>query len=280
MIATPKCDILITYIKKPHPEYSKTLSGHFFEVFDYYFLLKSKYNVKVWLPDVKQSDIRRVKVIITTRYTLEFEWNDLIIGDFNLIKVPVVLCVDNCYYYMRLYRNDFICDKFYGFACGDAKFLAGFEPENITLLADSRIYDFNKFNCNAIDYAKKVWPHIRRISNPQNRAFAHITKSCKSVSPELLSELIMREPNICIYSDYLEHPNATKEPILNFDFTKFIYTPIERKFDCSNRLVVECHIFGIPVEYWIQYTDKALELRRQNPSEFILHEDDAILSLI
>lgn len=278
MISSPPCDILITYIPKPSPSYSKTLSGHFFEVFDYYYLLKSKYRVCVWLPDIQSPN--EIKHIISARYSLEFDWNDLVVGDFKLIKVPQVLCVDNCYHFMALHRNMFACDKFYSFACGDSKFYPGQEPSGITLLADSRIYDFSKFNCEAIDYAKKVWPHIRRVQNPVSRAFAHITSSCKSVSPELLGELILRNPNIYIYSDYLVHPNASKTPVLDFDFTKFIYTPIPRKFDCSNRLVIECFIFGIPVEYWIQYTDEALELRRQNPSEFVLRKDDSILDIL
>lgn len=278
MIIAPQCDILITYIPKPSPSYSKTLSGHFFEVFDYYYLLKTKYSVNIWLPDIQSAD--EIKHIITARYSLEFDWNDLIIGNFKLIKVPVVLCVDNCYHFMALHRNMFLCNKFYSFACGDAKFCAGSEPPNIELLADSRIYDFSKLNCNSIDYAKKVWPHIKRTENPQNRAFAHITSSCKSVSQELLSELILRNPNICIYSDYLNHPQATKVPVLDFDFTKFIYTPIPRKFDCSNRLIIECFIFGIPVEYWISYRDESLELRRCNPSEFILRRNDSILDIL
>lgn len=280
LIANLKCDILITYIPKPSPHYSKTLSGHFFEIFDYYFLLRNYCKVQIWLPEVRSIDIPRILKIINARYQEPFNENDVVVGDFKLIKVPRVLCVDNCYHFMALHRNIFACDKFYSFACGDSKFYAGSEPENIVLLADSRIYDFSKFNCEAIDYAKKVWPHLRRVEKPQDRAFAHITSSCKSVSPELLSELILRNPNIYIYSDYLEHPNASKTPVLDFDFTKFIYTPIPRKFDCSNRLVTECHIFGIPVEYWIQYTDEALELRRQNPSEFVLREDDSILDIL
>lgn len=280
MIANLKCDILITYIPKPSPHYSKTLSGHFFEIFDYYFLLRNYCKVNVWLPEVRNSDIPKIKAIMETRYIPKFDWDDLVIGDFKLIKVPVVLCVDNCYHYMKLYRNMFACKKFYSFACGDAKFFAGSEPENIILLADSRIYDFTKLNCEVIDYVKRVYPGIKRCKNPANRAFAHITKSCKSISQELLGELTMHEPNICIYSDYLVHPNVTKEPVLDFNFTKFIYTPIERKFDCSNRLVIECFIHNIPVEYWIQYTDNSLELRRQNPQEFIMKNDDTLTSII
>lgn len=276
MIFSPPCDILITYIPKPSPHYSKTLSGHFFEIFDYYYLLRNYSKVQIWLPEVRGIDIPRILKIINTRYQEPFNENDLVVGDFKLIKVPAVLCVDNCYHYMKLHRNMFACEKFYSFACGDSKFFAGLEPENIILLADSRIYDFNKFNCEAINYVKKVYPGIKRCKNPVNRAFAHITKSCKAISQELLGELTMREPNICIYSDYLVHPNVTKEPILDFNFTKFIYTPIERKFDCSNRLVIECFIHNIPVEYWIQYTDNSLELRRQNPQEFVMQKDDEI----
>lgn len=275
MILKPNCEILLTYIPKPL-KYTESISGHLFELFDYYLFLRKYTPVKIYIPENNNGIIQKIQ----KRYNEVIKIEDVIFGGYDLIKCKNIICVDNCNYFLNLYRSKYITNNFYVFACGDAKFNPGSEPKDIILLADSRIYDFSKFNCKAIDYTKCVYPNIRQTLPKSTREFAHITKACKSIDNTLYQELVLKYPNIVIYSDYLYGENITREPIFDFSFSKFIYTPIPRQFDCSNRLVTECAILGIPVEYWISYYDKALEIRRSEPLKYVLNENDKILSIL
>lgn len=280
MILNPHCDILITFTKKHLRQYyTNAVSGHLFELFDYYLHLKTKCNVKMWIPE----DFDKAALLskLKTRYTADFDPNDLIAGyDYKLIKAPIILCVDNCYHFINEYRKSYLCDKFFTFACGDAYFNAGKEPKNIITLADPEVYDFGAFNCETIEYVKKVNPQIKKALGA--RPFAHVTKNCKSLNSNLLGELFLKYPDIVIYSDYLpQSDNIVREPIFDFSFSKFVYTPIERHFDCSNRLITECALLDIPVDYFcIDYIDKGLQPRKNNPLGYVLQNNDPIFEIL
>ena len=280
MILTPHCDILITFTKKHLRQYyTSAVSGHLFELFDYYLHLRNFCKCKMWIPE--DFDKPKLLSLLKSRYSAEFNEDDLIAGyDYKLIKAPIILCVDNCYHFIKEHRKSYLCDKFFTFACGDAYFETGAEPPNIITLADSAVYDFSKFNCEVIEYAKKVNPQIKK--SPGTKPFAHITKNCKSISSNLLSELLLKYPDIIIYSDYLpQNDNIIREPIFDFSFGKFVYTPIQRHFDCSNRLITECALLGIGVDYFcIDYIDRGLEPRKNNPLGYVLQNDDLIYGIL
>lgn len=244
-----------------------------FEVFDYYWILKNAgISAKIWIPENQNPEY--IRYILNKHYSVGFDWGDIILGyNYDIVKVPVVLNVDDCHYFLEKNRRNFLCERFYNFACGDSYFSPRDLPE-ITTLSDRRIYKVGQH------YAKKVLPYLRRSSNRVSE-FAHITKNCKSLPKEILSELILKYPNIYIYSDYLMCQNSSKTPIFDFGFEKYIYTPVSRGFDCSPRLLVECSILKIPVEYFcIDYEDPGLEIRRSNPLDYILNENDEIIGIL
>lgn len=286
-ILNPNCEILVTYTRKESPiGYATHLSGHFFELFDYYYILSSKFKTKILIPE--NVELERIERILKSHYSIEFNLNDIIIGyDYELIKVPIVLNVDDCHFFLNLNRKKFLCEKFFSFACGDSYFFPNVELLDIIRLADYAIY--NELP-NSINYTKKILPHLKRIENDNQKEFVHLTKNCRSLNSEKLGQLILEHPNLLIYTDYLpkslelEYPSVSVsyEPIENFNFKKFIYTPISRKFDCSPRLILECEILGIPVEYFcIDYIDEGLERRRFGDiDDFILNSNDEIFEII
>lgn len=271
---------IITYPKKHlRTYYLKTFSGHLFELLDYYYIFKiNNKKVKCLIPE--DCDINYFKNIIYTRYnekyTSVFDINDFIFDyDYKLVRCKNVLLCDGCFTFLKSARNYFLCENIFAFACGDAFFNKHFAPKNAIILADHKVYgDFG------VNYVKKVLPHLRKSQKTMDE-FAHVTKNCKMMDIDLYNRLIKKYPNITIYSDYIFEKNTTNKPVLNFSFSKFIYTPVPRKFDCSPRLIIECQILGIPFEFFeINYSDPGLERRMEDYDKFILHDNDEILNLI
>ena len=267
-------DLLITYSSSFNPDIKwHNLCGHIFEVFDYYFILKKHFKVKCLLPELLNKD--NFYDFLKDHYDFEniedvFPIDDFIFDiSYKLIKCKNFLITDGTYYFLN---NNVIklIGNIISFSCGDSYFNKDY-PKHVTFLSDRRIYDFG------IHYVKKILPNLKHIKG--NREFAHITKNCKAFNPE---NLIKKYPNILIYSDYLlDDYNITKNPIKNFNFNKYIYTPVLKKFDCSPRLIIECKILNIPIEYFeINYFDPGLEIRKNNDvKEFILTENDEIIDI-
>ena len=289
MILIPNCEILITFT--PEHNYTQNLSGHLFECFDYYFHIRKFRKCKILIQE--DTTHEKLQYIVNRHYIESIPSEDIIIQEHvDLVKVPVVLNVDDCHYLLNRDRYKFACDKFYSFACGDTKLNYSLDCDIIQLV-DTKIYDANSLKCKHIDYVKKIYPKLNH-SKPQNKPFAHITKNCKSLSSEMLGALLLEYPNIIIYSDYLnsvdnpmglnsiyEEATITNVPILDFNFSKYIYTPVSRHFDCSPRLIVECQLLGIEIVLWnINYFDPGLERRLNNYEDFILKDNDPILRIL
>ena len=284
MILIPNCEILITFT--PEHNYVKNLSGHLFECFDYYFHIRKFKKCKILIQE--PTTYEELQYIISHHYTEEIPKEDIIINEhFSLVKVPIVLNVDDCHYLLNKNRSRFACEKFFNFACGDTKLNYSLDCDIITLF-DPKIYEKETLKCKSIEYIKKIYPKLNHTKT-QNKPFAHITKNCKSLSSEMLGSLLLEYPNIVIYSDYLnsqdfssyEKAIITNKPILDFSFSKYIYTPVSRHFDCSPRLIVECQLLGIEIVLWnIDYRDIGLERRLGSYEEFILKDNDSILSIL
>ena len=273
MILNTKADILITYPRKHTPlYYTKVVSGHIFEVFDYYFILKqNNINVKCLIPEAVDKNF--IIDFLKNHYSVDFCIDDIFTGyNYTAVKAEKILVTDGSFYFLK--NNNFITKQIYAFACGDAFFNPRETPQNIKLLADHKIYP----NLG-INYTKKVLPYLSHIEG--SRPFAHVTKNCRSLNEYQIKQLVEEYPNIMMYSDYLNHPNVVRNPIKNFEFSEYVYTPIMRHFDCSPRLVIECQILGIPFTLWnIDYEDPGLERRLEDYKQFILKEDDEILRIL
>lgn len=271
MILNTNADLLIlfSYNKK---ESIHGLSGHLFEVLDYYYYFKKKnLNVKCLIPEVLNKN-NFYKIINNHYLNLEFDINDFYFDKPDIIKCKKLLLVDGNYNFINEYDIR-IYGEIYSFACGFSYFYPNKKPENLTLLYDKEVYG----ELEGIEYVKKILPHLNYI--PGDREFAYITHNCRKYDPK---EIIKKYPNILIYSDYLCGKNITHNPVLNWNFSKYIYTPISRKFDCSPRQVIECRILNIPIEYWkIDYKDPGLEVRKNNVvNRYILTENDELLDII
>jgi hypothetical protein len=75
-------------------------------------------------------------------------------------------------------------------------------------------------------------------------------------------------------------------PIKDFfnSFDTYIYTPVQRKFDCSPRLVTECFLHNKKVIMNLDYDDLGLQTRYndcvENLESLNLKENDDIIQII
>ena len=243
------------------------LSGHIFECLDYYYLLSKYMKVKVIIPELVSPET--FDSFVEGHYSIKFDKSDFIfINYFDLLKCKKILIVDGGFWFIQKYRNRFL------FACGADPINADY-----SILADFKVY--NQRYPNMIDYTKKILPNLKRI--PGDRPFAHITKNCKSLNSDQIDRLLNKYPDLLAYSDFVNpNYNFTNKQICNFSFSKFIYTPVLRHFDCSPRLIIECQILQIPFELFeIDYYDPGLQRRLDSPfEEFVLTSDDPIIEIL
>jgi hypothetical protein len=86
--------------------------------------------------------------------------------------------------------------------------------------------------------------------------------------------------------DGISDVEQIEAPVEDFfgKFDTYIYTPVQRKFDCSPRLVTECFFQGKNVLIDLNYVDVGLQTRYNDCKKDIesvnLKENDGILKII
>lgn len=159
--------------------------------------------------------------------------------------------------------------------------------EYVTYPVDpARVYGYNKKLL--LSYLDDVTPSFQFMEARQPATFMmYLTGNCKRLSPRQISEILKKynintADRLLIITDYdidkmeITHPNNNieiksfyhrLEPIdlFQLEWTHYIYTPVERKWDCSNRLIPECvkHNRYVLFEK-LGYEDKALRIRMED----------------
>lgn len=115
----------------------------------------------------------------------------------------------------------------------------------------------------------------------------YLTGNCRRLSPDELNEQIKANTEfynkILIFTDYfidvkkIDHPQDKIEVvyidqpvnIFKYRWTTYLYTPLKRQWDCSNRLMVECmfHNRYFVISEKLGYEDLALKTRRSDTIE-------------
>jgi hypothetical protein len=171
---------------------------------------------------------------------------------------------------------------------------------NITLLQDNRIYSDNDSSMS-INYVKKINfnRYKKQARSPdQPTALIYATRNCRYVSRDQLMDIIesYSYDRYIILSDHLYNFNMSGCSVISppvnglFDiFTDYIYTPLQKRFDCSPRLPAECVFYNKNVMYhdidddYLE-SDTGLKYRRQdiqnNFDNITLEFDDDIINIL
>lgn len=286
-------DLWITY------SWSNTnhgICGHTYEVIDYYFHLKKYMRVGILLAE--DIDWETFQKSVTAKYIVsqdeleELKRNTVFCNRPNLVHANHILFTDGGA--KSLEKKHILCHKTFHFACGD-KELQDNTKENVYVLQDKRIYR----DClNSIDYKKKI--NFERLIKPTKEEKAYLlygTKNCRNIPDQMYFDLLEKYDGdfICLtnkenrptgFDKRFKFPEMPVENLFE-KFSTYIYTPVPRKFDCSPRMIAECHYFGKEVvyhniDYWDE--DKGLYWRKwdidHDFESLHLNEDDPIVEIL
>lgn len=282
------------------------ITGHIFECFDYYLFLRQYYKTGILF--FNGLNLEKLKIIFETKYNICFSSiiDDLIIINgiscstnkqiIQFGKNTSVILSDGNIKSLEYHNIYLATNRLYGFMCEDENFQEIKINNHITYLQDYRIYGKNKY-FNSINYIKKLPFKFYRpsISPMQNIGMMYMTYVCRKVDPSIISAFHIKskcDKSLLIVPyklpeyDTIENVIQLEAPIDNlFDkFDTYIYTPVNRKFDCSPRLVTECFMQNKNIFKELDYYDIGLETRYNdcidNLNILNLNENDLILKIV
>ena len=294
-----KYDVILTY--SPISE----ITGHVFECFDYYLFLRNYYKVGILF--MEGLNMQQLKTAFESKYVFKFDdiENDIMQLDHQTLikeriykfgpKTVVILCDGNIRSLAD--KNIFLAtNKLLGFMCGQYNFEQVKINNHITYLQDYRIYGENKY-FKSYDYVKKLpFQYYRQIHREkQNVGMMYVTYACRKITPDVIKQY--HEMSGCSRSllvvpykleeyDCIDDVDQVLAPLDNFfeQFDIYIYTPVERKFDCSPRLVTECIFYNKEVLINLNYVDIGLQTRyndaKNNIRSLQLDDNDEIREII
>ena len=307
MIVKIKTELCISAAWVTDSEWSHGVSGHIYEIIEYFYILSKKYNTTILLgdPSMNETWFRRV---IQGKYNFnQSEVDDIITNTIFCDKPPKyvignkILFVDGCLVKMQACSIRLFFDKIYSFKCSKYEQLASLEAYNVTPLLDYRVYSTV---CNddieiGINYVKKMLLDKYKLNvSDSNDAMLYLTKNCRLLPVNEVTNIIEKYSgefdNFIIITDsdiYNDLPATILKPPVDDIFTKFntyIYTPTTMKWDGSPRFPVECKfnqkniiLEGIDDIYLSH--DKGLMYRLhdiQSLDNIKLTQDDIILDII
>lgn len=282
------------------------ITGHIFECFDYYLYLRNFYKTGIIFFDGLPRE--QLKIVFETKYCIKFEEieKDLFLipkKDYssNTIlkfgKNTFVLLTDGNIESLDYNKIFFATNKLYGFLCEEQKVPTKKINHRITYLQDYRIYGDSKY-FESINYVKKIpFDYYKEIRERDfdNTGLMYITYVCRKVTREVIDEYhkksgcdktILLVPFKIKEYDSINNVIQIQAPLSDFfeKFDTYIYTPVQRKFDCSPRLITECIFYKKRIFLDLDYVDIGLQTRYNdavtNLDSLNLNNDVDILRII
>ena len=294
----PSYDIILTY--SPIVE----ITGHVFECFDYYLMLRNRYKVGILFLDGMNID--QLKVAFESKYIVPFDQveNDIIMIKYldhtdKIYKFgqhTIVILTDGNIDSLNDKHIFLATTKLLGFMCGNYNFERVKINNHIIYLQDYRIYGKNRF-FQSYDYIKKLpFKYYRKSSRKyQNVGMMYVTYACRKITPDVVRQYHLKSgcarsllvvPYKLDEYDNIDEVEQVEAPVKDFfdQFDTYIYTPVQRKFDCSPRLVTECFFHKKQILIDLPYVDCGLQTRytdcKNDISKLDLTESDDIIKII
>lgn len=241
--------------------WSHGVSGHIFEIIDYYYILKNKYDCCILLcePLMTPEWFRRV---ITGKYDFNENEIDEIMKSTKFTSTPKyvkcnkILFVDGCLNKMQNSGVRVFYNEAYTFKCCKYETIHNLELYNDVIpLLDYRVYE-NIHPADVdigINYVKKLLlDRYKSVENDMtNTAMIYATKNCRKLTNEQLDKIIhtyrfdkyIVVTNIPdVYKQTNDNIITLQPPVKNLfkKFNTYIYTPTLMRWDGSSRFLVEC----------------------------------------
>jgi hypothetical protein len=273
----------IANLKQSHPDtqlwvsYSWSnnnhgISGHLFEVIDYYFILSKKYKTGILLTE--EYTHSKLEFVIREKYNFNDEEVQDILDATVFVETPSlasgsnIIFTDGCI--DSLNQTPLLFDNIFVFLCGkfDSKI-----PDNFIILGDDRIYPKEY---NAIHYVKKIlFSRLKRLKRPAlfpgwlRTIMVYGTKNCRDLSDKQVKRVsnkykgyhvmvLTNSENKGEDSEWIKYYEVPIADLFN-RFIMYYYTPTRGKYDCSPRFIAECRHYNKQVVYDSKINDEYLE---------------------
>ena len=294
-----KYDIVLTFSNVTE------ITGHIFECFDYYLILRNKFKVAILF--LNSIPMCKLKIAWDSKYIIPFTdvIDDIIYINeqqynkeriYNFGKNTKVILTDGNILQLEKHSILFKTNKLYGFLCADLDFTQCKLYKNIIYLQDYRLYGKNK-HFKSINYVKKIpFQYYKKFSSPkQNIGLMYLTFNCRKITREAVIEGHLQSgcnKTIILVPEYVPEydniPNVEQviAPLDNFfeKFDTYIYTTFTRNLDCSPRLLTECWYYGKKIIIATNKSDLGREIRlndlKNNFKSLWLTEQDSIFSIL
>jgi hypothetical protein len=231
------------------------ICGHTFEIIDYYYILKNHLKVGILLAEDITWDILekaiRSKYQFTESEIQDIQQNTRFENRPRIVRGKNILFVDGGVINTSSVAMFF--DNIFYFACGN-KEIRNNEQDNVYVLQDNRVYEPVKKN--GIDYKKRIlFDMLKPIGNSDDAVLLYATKNCRNI--DNYEEFFHYGDNIIAITNVENRPKNVEgitfiTPPLDDIFEKFttyVYTPVNRKWDCSPRFIAECKFYNKEVIY-------------------------------
>jgi hypothetical protein len=271
-------------------EFKFGITGHLFEMIDYYYAIKHYTNLTPCLLLADGTTKEELQKALDSKYENLVVENVVEHVSPKVILANSILITDGSH---RLNNCEILANRIYLFRCSESDFKPFTKfNSSVFLLQDFEIYDerYKDLSITVIDYKKKIlFEKYKRFNSPTNNvAMFYLTSLCRALSQEELDRSIAThkfDDYIVITDDISRYPgkNVYQIPVDNLwdKFGTYVYTSVPRKQDCSSRFILECLYYGKTVLYDIDYYDRALEVRKKDGlTGTILNIDDDFLKLL
>jgi len=241
------------------------ISGHIFEMIEYYWILKDNINCKLlWTESLTWDQIElsiRSKYNFNDNEIFNIQMNSEFIYKPLLLKGNNILIVDGN---IKRMKSTLLFKNIIMFSCGD---------RDLYKLKDTKYHIFQDESTTPYGQVYKSGPRTQQYTKKilfdrfkptskqfKKRTLLYLTGNCRKMDIDKLKQLIEEYNKEVPRGTYLiatDEPEYYKElesdnieikkmPIDDFlyEFDNYIYTPLTRRWDCSNRLLVECKYYG------------------------------------
>jgi len=254
-------ELIVTHTWGSKNNVSHKVSGHTFEVIDYFVILHKSFNCGILLVDTTKDTFMSC---IRSKYDfdesfIEYISNRIIECDHpNRILGHNILFTDGCW--TKLDHKSIVFKNIFTFVCSDNAVFNDTRP-NVHVLSDKRIHP----NENVIDYKKKIlFSHLKQPTKTSDDTLLYSTSNCRRIPNDMFDEIIDSYGGdfLCVTDTLLDYSHdrmtIVNTPVSGniFElFDTYIYTPTLFKTDCSPRFIAECKFFNKKVifhniNYW------------------------------
>jgi hypothetical protein len=269
------------------------ICGHTYEVVDYYYILKNHFKTGIFLAE--DIDWNMFECAIRSKYAFTDEEivdikNNTVFGlRPSVVKANNMLFTDGGV--VNMSNVSLLCDNVIYFACGNKEIKNNVNPK-VWVLQDNRVYETVKVN--GINYKKRIlFDKLKTIGPAKDALLVYATKNCRDLRnyEELFhyGDSILAITNTENKPEDIEGITFVIPPVDNLfeQFTTYIYTPVNRKWDCSPRFIAECKYYNKQVvfhniDYWD--VDHGLRVRQwdidNDFNSLYLKPNDAIIDIL